>query len=116
MSKARSPRDVCSTTIGTRGLIAARVYRSHPTASMWGERHGVAGGEVRESTAVAATETRYATCPLCEATCGLEFTVEGDRVTKIRGDEADVFSKGFICPKGASLADLDSDEDRVRTP
>ncbi len=60
--------------------------------------------------------TRFATCPLCEATCGLEFTVAGDRVTKIRGDTADVFSRGFICPKGASLAALDSDSDRVRTP
>jgi anaerobic selenocysteine-containing dehydrogenase len=65
---------------------------------------------------VANSETRYATCPLCEATCGLEFTVSDGKVTRIRGDEADVFSKGFICPKGASLADLDSDDDRVRTP
>src|SRR5829696_2496509 len=28
MSKARSPRDVCSTTMGTRGLIGRAVYRS----------------------------------------------------------------------------------------
>ena len=59
---------------------------------------------------------KYATCPLCEATCGLEFTVEDDRVTRIRGDADDVLSHGFICPKGASLADLDADPDRVRTP
>src|SRR4051794_25477046 len=26
MSKARSPREVCSTTIGTRGLMGRRVY------------------------------------------------------------------------------------------
>src|ERR1700730_3012023 len=31
MSKARSPRDVCSTTIGPRGLIGRRVYRSRIT-------------------------------------------------------------------------------------
>jgi hypothetical protein len=36
MSKARSPREVCSTTIGTIGLIAEAVYRSRspaPTAA-----------------------------------------------------------------------------------
>ena len=60
--------------------------------------------------------TRIATCPLCEATCGLELAVEGDAVTKVKGDDADVFSKGFICPKGASIASLDSDPDRVSTP
>jgi anaerobic selenocysteine-containing dehydrogenase len=56
------------------------------------------------------------TCPLCEATCGLEVTVAGGRVTKIRGDEDDVFSKGFICPKGGSLAALHEDPDRLRVP
>jgi anaerobic selenocysteine-containing dehydrogenase len=63
-----------------------------------------------------AATTAYATCPLCEATCGLEFTLEDGAVTGIRGDQRDVFSAGFICPKGASLADVDSDPDRVSTP
>ncbi len=62
------------------------------------------------------SQTSFATCPLCEATCGLELTVTGDQVTKVRGDADDVFSKGFICPKGASIAALDTDPDRVRTP
>ncbi|MCW2958068.1 MAG: molybdopterin oxidoreductase [Solirubrobacterales bacterium] len=38
------------------------------------------------------------------------------RVTKIRGDAEDVFSKGFICPKGGSLAALHEDPDRLRAP
>src|SRR4051812_28147730 len=56
------------------------------------------------------------TCPLCEATCGLELTIEGGEVTKIRGDKDDVFSKGFICPKGNALKGLHEDPDRLRTP
>ena len=53
---------------------------------------------------MASTErTVFRTCPLCEATCGLEITVVGDTVTRIRGDRNDVFSKGFICPKGSTL-------------
>lgn len=55
-------------------------------------------------------------CPLCEATCGLTLTVEGTRVTGARGDREDVFSKGFICPKGAAFGAVDSDPDRLRVP
>ena len=55
-------------------------------------------------------------CPLCEATCGLVLTLDGDRVTGARGDDDDVFSHGYICPKGASFAELDNDPDRLRVP
>ncbi|MGW1033083.1 molybdopterin oxidoreductase family protein [Streptomyces antibioticus] len=55
-------------------------------------------------------------CPLCEATCGLTLTIEGTAVTGARGDREDVFSKGFICPKGASFAAVDGDPDRLCTP
>ncbi|MGW4113303.1 molybdopterin oxidoreductase family protein [Actinosynnema sp. NPDC004786] len=58
----------------------------------------------------------YTTCPLCEATCGLELTVSGDRVVGVRGDREDPLSGGFLCPKGASLGALDADPDRLRTP
>ncbi|MFI1396537.1 molybdopterin oxidoreductase family protein [Streptomyces sp. NPDC020681] len=65
-------------------------------------------------TAPARTALRI--CPLCEATCGLTLTIEGSRVTSARGDRDDVFSQGFICPKGASFGELDADPDRLRTP
>ncbi|MFE5398238.1 molybdopterin oxidoreductase family protein [Streptomyces sp. NPDC056568] len=55
-------------------------------------------------------------CPLCEATCGLALTIDGTTVTAARGDRDDVFSRGFICPKGASFGAVDSDPDRLRTP
>lgn len=60
--------------------------------------------------------TALRVCPLCEATCGLTLTIEGRTVTGARGDRDDVFSKGFICPKGASFGELDADPDRLRTP
>src|SRR4051794_38309983 len=43
--------------------------------------------------------THFRTCPFCEATCGLEVTVEGDDVLSVKGDKDDVFSHGFIAPK-----------------
>src|SRR3954471_16485954 len=59
----------------------------------------------------------YTTCPLCEATCGLELQLADDgSVTRARGDKDDVFSQGFICPKGGSITALHEDPDRLRTP
>lgn len=62
------------------------------------------------------TTTAHVTCPLCEATCGLDVTLEDDRVVRVRGDEQDVFSHGFLCPKGGSLGALHEDPDRLRAP
>src|SRR5215475_12925134 len=55
-------------------------------------------------------------CPFCEACCGLEITVSEGRVKRIRGHAADVFSGGYLCPKGVALKDLHEDPDRLRTP
>src|SRR4051812_5117158 len=55
-------------------------------------------------------------CPLCEACCGLEIRSDAGKVTSIRGDQGDVHSAGFICPKGAALRDLHEDPDRLRVP
>jgi anaerobic selenocysteine-containing dehydrogenase len=60
--------------------------------------------------------TVYRSCPLCEATCGVAITVEGDQVVAVRGDDDDPFSKGYICPKGTALADLHHDPDRLQRP
>ncbi|MET0519892.1 MAG: molybdopterin-dependent oxidoreductase [Burkholderiaceae bacterium] len=61
-------------------------------------------------------KTHYRICPLCEACCGLEVRTRGEQVTAIRGAEQDVFSRGYLCPKGVSLKDLHEDPDRLRRP
>lgn len=58
----------------------------------------------------------YRACNLCEAICGLAIDIEGDRITAIRGDDADPFSRGHICPKAVALKDIHEDPDRLRTP
>ena len=61
--------------------------------------------------------TVFRTCPLCEATCGLEISVNPqEQVVRIRGDRDDVFSHGFICPNGSTLKQLHEDPDRLRKP
>jgi anaerobic selenocysteine-containing dehydrogenase len=79
------------------------------------KRRRVAWAEEGNALAEEA-RTEYTTCPLCEATCGLEVTVVADKIIKVRGDADDVLSHGFICPKGASFGQLDADPDRLRTP
>ncbi len=74
--------------------------------------------------ATARTVTRI--CPLCEATCGLEITLSDSgegrggrrepQVSRVRGDDEDVFSGGYACPKGLALGELHDDPARVRTP
>ena len=48
--------------------------------------------------------------------CGLEIEVDRGKVTGIRGNRDDVWSRGHICPKGVSLAALHDDPDRIRRP
>ena len=53
---------------------------------------------------------------MCEATCGLELRLDGRDITLVRGDRDDVFSHGYLCPKGTALKQLEADPDRLRRP
>ncbi|GLP78667.1 molybdopterin-binding oxidoreductase [Mycobacterium antarcticum] len=48
--------------------------------------------------------------------CGLEIQVVDGHVASIRPNREDTWSRGHICPKGASLGALHEDPDRIRTP
>src|ERR1044071_1431430 len=58
----------------------------------------------------------YRACSICEAICGIEITVDGDKRLNIRGDKEDPFSRGYICPKAVALQDIHYDKDRLRYP
>ncbi len=62
------------------------------------------------------TGRRLTACNLCEAICGLELTLTDGRVTSVRGNPDDPFSRGYICPKGVAFADVYDDPDRLRRP
>src|SRR5215469_5780550 len=59
---------------------------------------------------------RFATCMLCEASCGIAVSVEDERAVRIEGDREDPFSRGHVCPKAVALEDVRLDPDRVREP
>ncbi len=60
--------------------------------------------------------TVFRTCNVCEAMCGLAVTLEGGKITDIRADKEDVFSRGHICPKGPAMREVLEDPDRVKRP
>ena len=61
-------------------------------------------------------EERVTFCRICESLCGVVATVEDGRVTKLRPDRDHPLSKGYACPKGIAMLDLQNDPDRVLYP
>ena len=55
-------------------------------------------------------------CRICEPLCGLVATVEDGTVTQLRPDRDHPLSKGFACPKGIAMAEVQNDPDRVLHP
>ena len=87
-------------------------HDTHVRPDAWGPERRAVRETGSMTTAERASHTTYRVCPLCEATCGLELTVSDGAISGVRGDHDDVFSKGFICPKGAAIDRLDNDPDR----
>jgi formate dehydrogenase len=55
-------------------------------------------------------------CRICEAHCGMVATVDDGRVTKLRPDPDHPLSRGYACPKGIAMAEVQNDPDRVTHP
>jgi anaerobic selenocysteine-containing dehydrogenase len=69
-----------------------------------------------DGTLVAMKRVVPRTCNVCEAMCGMLVTVEDGRITDMRGDPEDPFSRGHICPKGPAMREVLEDPDRLRHP
>ncbi|MCP2339529.1 molybdopterin-dependent oxidoreductase [Actinomadura rupiterrae] len=55
-------------------------------------------------------------CRICEPLCGLTATVEDGVLTGIRADREHPLSRGFACPKGIAMTEVQNDPDRVVHP
>jgi anaerobic selenocysteine-containing dehydrogenase len=55
-------------------------------------------------------------CRICEPLCGMVATVEDGRITKLRPDPDHPLSRGYACPKGIAMAEVQNDPDRVVHP
>lgn len=61
-------------------------------------------------------ETVQTFCRICEALCGLEVTVEGDRVIDIKPDKDHVATRGYGCVKGLKQHHMYDTPDRLTVP
>ena len=69
-----------------------------------------------ESSAEQPVTRHVSYCRICEQLCGIVADVSDGRVVRIRGDIMHPVSEGYICPKGATMGQVQSDPDRVRHP
>src|SRR5215211_4400756 len=61
-------------------------------------------------------EEKVSFCRICEPLCGMVATVEDGRVTNLRPDPDNALSRGYACPKGIAMAEVQNDPDRVLHP
>jgi anaerobic selenocysteine-containing dehydrogenase len=68
--------------------------------------------------AASSSETVYRSCPICEASCGLQLEVDRERkqILSVRGDENDPRSRGYVCPKATAVKGLYEDPERLTRP
>jgi len=62
------------------------------------------------------TETKQTFCRICEALCGLEVTVDGDRIVDIKPDAKHVATQGYGCLKGLKQHRMYDTPDRLLYP
>ncbi|WP_030171869.1 molybdopterin-containing oxidoreductase family protein [Spirillospora albida] len=55
-------------------------------------------------------------CRICEPLCGLEATVRDGELVQLRPDRDHPLSRGFACPKGIAMTEVQNDPDRVVHP
>ena len=63
-----------------------------------------------------AVEQRVTFCRICEPLCGMIATVEDGEVTQLRPDPDNPLSRGYACPKGIAMTEVQNDPDRVLRP
>ncbi len=55
-------------------------------------------------------------CVLCAQNCGLLVKVENNQIFKVKGDSENLRSRGYLCRKGANIANHQHHDDRLTTP
>lgn len=59
---------------------------------------------------------RKTACNICYINCGVEVLVDGERITKVRGDRDNPKSQGYLCNKAARIPFYAHHRDRLTSP
>jgi anaerobic selenocysteine-containing dehydrogenase len=75
-----------------------------------------AASTTRTKVATKNEEWKSSACMLCSIGCAIEVQVDGQKLTKIRGDKAAISSEGYICQKAARLDHYQNHSERLSKP
>lgn len=64
----------------------------------------------------ASVRTVRSFCRICTSICGILVDLDGDVVTRVRGDRDHPLSRGYTCPKGRALPRMHHHPDRIERP
>jgi anaerobic selenocysteine-containing dehydrogenase len=110
-SAARVARRRPRTGLGRRGNTAGA-----DSASAFGEQL-LALPHLGDEARGMAAETLRTTCSRdCPDACGIEATVDGGRVTELRGDARHPVTRGFLCFRTSRFPELQDSDQRIRMP
>ena len=56
------------------------------------------------------------TCQLCYLGCGIDVTLENDRITRVTGSKEHPLNQGLLCAKGRAMIEYQYDPDRILYP
>ncbi len=71
---------------------------------------------VQEDNKLAQRHTVHTFCRICESLCGLEVTVQDNKIIEVKPDEQHVATQGFSCIKGLKQHEMYRSPDRLRYP
>jgi anaerobic selenocysteine-containing dehydrogenase len=67
-------------------------------------------------TVTGSERTVRSFCRICTSVCGILVDVDGDQVTRVRGDRDHPRTAGYTCPKGRALPKMHHHPDRIDRP
>ena len=62
------------------------------------------------------SQTKHTFCRICEASCGLEISVDNNRIIDVKPNKDHVGTDGFACMKGLNQHKMYASPDRLKTP
>lgn len=98
-------RDFLKVTAAAGAVATVGLPKLNAFAAHHGPKTGASAGEWIPST-----------CQGCTAWCPVEFFVQDNRITKVRGNQLSKANNGYCCPRGHLMIQQTYDPDRIKVP
>lgn len=98
-------RDFLKVTAAAGAVATVGLPKLNAFAASDGTKDGATAGEWIAST-----------CQGCTAWCPVEFFVQDNRITKVRGNQLSKANNGYCCPRGHLMIQQTYDPDRIKVP